>query len=241
MILRSPEKAAARASGAIRYFTGKPCRNGHIAERLVCDGHCIECKNINGKKSAQRHPQTSALAKRRYRERNREKLRAAYADYCERKGDEVREQKRRYAARNILKERARSKAKFYRDKEKCIERNKRWKENNRDKVNAIARRFRERHPLKGRMTAQNRRALRRGLKGKQTSQGIAELFRLQKNKCGYCRADLTKVSFHIDHITPVSKGGSNERKNLQILCQPCNSRKHASDPIDFAQSLGMLL
>ena len=27
-----------------RYFTGKPCRNGHIAERYVKGGRCVQCK-----------------------------------------------------------------------------------------------------------------------------------------------------------------------------------------------------
>ncbi|WP_278523477.1 HNH endonuclease [Methanobrevibacter arboriphilus] len=38
-------------------------------------------------------------------------------------------------------------------------------------------------------------------------------------KCG-TRKDLT-----IDHITPRSKGGSNELKNLQTLCRNCNIKK----------------
>lgn len=28
-----------------------------------------------------------------------------------------------------------------------------------------------------------------------------------------------------DHVVPVSRGGTNERRNLQILCRSCNSRK----------------
>ena len=36
----------ARAQGLSRYFTGKPCKRGHIAERILASGTCIECSKI---------------------------------------------------------------------------------------------------------------------------------------------------------------------------------------------------
>ena len=30
--------------GNKRYFTGKPCKNGHIADRLTSNRECVECK-----------------------------------------------------------------------------------------------------------------------------------------------------------------------------------------------------
>ena len=36
----------AKEKGLKRYFTGKACKNGHIAERLVCNKTCIDCERI---------------------------------------------------------------------------------------------------------------------------------------------------------------------------------------------------
>jgi hypothetical protein len=34
---------AARINGIARYFTGEPCKLGHIADRLVSNSTCVEC------------------------------------------------------------------------------------------------------------------------------------------------------------------------------------------------------
>src|SRR5262245_40750396 len=36
-------RAAAKAAGAKRFFTGLPCVHGHVAERLVSSANCAEC------------------------------------------------------------------------------------------------------------------------------------------------------------------------------------------------------
>lgn len=43
--------------------------------------------------------------------------------------------------------------------------------------------------------------------------------------CRYCGQ--TEGPFHIDHIVPVSRGGSNRDDNLCVACAPCNLSKSA--------------
>ena len=43
-------------------------------------------------------------------------------------------------------------------------------------------------------------------------------------KCIMCDDELSK-KFHIDHIQPISNGGTNKRDNLQALCQSCHIDK----------------
>ena len=36
-------KSEAKARGLKRYFTGKPCKRGHMCERSVSTSNCLEC------------------------------------------------------------------------------------------------------------------------------------------------------------------------------------------------------
>ena len=48
---------------------------------------------------------------------------------------------------------------------------------------------------------------------------------LERDRC--CVSCGSFENLEIDHIIPVSKGGSSERENLQILCKTCNRKKAA--------------
>lgn len=41
------ERKKAMAAGEKTYFTGYPCKNGHISDRLTSNGSCSECSRIN--------------------------------------------------------------------------------------------------------------------------------------------------------------------------------------------------
>lgn len=40
----------AKKLGVPRYYTGKPCKRGHLAERLASCGRCIECHSLQKRK-----------------------------------------------------------------------------------------------------------------------------------------------------------------------------------------------
>jgi len=43
-------RAEAKAKGLKRYFTGKPCKHGHVAERVVVNATCVECERASVRK-----------------------------------------------------------------------------------------------------------------------------------------------------------------------------------------------
>lgn len=52
------------------------------------------------------------------------------------------------------------------------------------------------------------------------------LFDRQGGCCAVCREELRGISdFDLDHKCPLSRGGTNEVKNLQLLCVPCHRKK----------------
>lgn len=172
-------RAKAQAAGAKWYFTGKPCRSGHVCSRYAVSGQCLEC---------------SRLQVKRYDERDRAERATA-----------ARERRRQ----NVEVARARLKA---------------WQQANPDIMRAGTIR---------------RRARQAGAEGSHTAADVAALLAAQRGGCGYCGVSIRK-GYEVDHIIPLSKGGSNWPRNLILACAPCNRRKGASDPLVFAAREGRL-
>lgn len=53
-----------------------------------------------------------------------------------------------------------------------------------------------------------------------------------KGPCAYCGDEATSV----DHIIPVSRGGTNARENLAPACKSCNSKKAARTPTEWKEA-----
>lgn len=148
-----------------------------------------------------------------------------------------------------------------------LELNTIWREGNREKHNASNRnrdplsdfKYRQRHKALikertaryrkdnyGRLTenARNRRARSKGAEGSHSKEDVLRILELQKERCATCTKKLVVAGpgrYHVDHIYPLARGGSNFPSNLQMLCPKCNLKKNAKDPIIWQQIHGKLL
>lgn len=69
---------------------------------------------------------------------------------------------------------------------------------------------------------------------------IPAIAKAQRGRCAVCRVDIRR-GYHVDHITPLARGGKHVARNIQLLCAPCNLRKSAKDPLVFMRETGRLL
>lgn len=63
----------AKELGLKRYFTGNPCKHGHISERKVCDGGCVECSKISSREWKLNNKEKVRKAQRKWFINNKEK------------------------------------------------------------------------------------------------------------------------------------------------------------------------
>lgn len=100
-------RAEAKRLGIGRYFTGKPCRHGHIEQRAAHTGRCLECDRERKRRETRENPERVHERKRKYRETNIDAVRAY--------------------------ERERSRNRYETDHAKRLEYNKQWREKNTEK------------------------------------------------------------------------------------------------------------
>lgn len=90
-----------------------------------------------------------------------------------------------------------------------------------------------------------RRARLENAPGHHTERDVLDLWERQEHRCAVpgCTYPITAESgpdkYHVDHMQPLTKGGSNGPENLQILCRTHNLRKHNKEAKDWFAENGM--
>lgn len=71
----------ALALGLTRYFTGKPCPKGHVAERKTSSGSCVVCNAKSVLRSRARNLESERRRKAKWRDDNREHYNKYFSAY----------------------------------------------------------------------------------------------------------------------------------------------------------------
>lgn len=82
-----------------------------------------------------------------------------------------------------------------------------------------------------------RRARHAACEGSHTAADVAAVYEQQNGLCAYCETELGG-SFHVDHVVPLSKGGTDWPDNLAVACATCNLTKNDDDLLTFVRKLG---
>lgn len=120
--------------------------------------------------------------------------------------------------------------------EKKLEQSRQWREANPEKIAKRYREYYEANPEKYATCKRNRRARKEAASGTHTAEDIQAQYARQRGKCYYC-GEKVNENYHVDHVTPLAKGGSNGPENLVIACPSCNLSKGPKLPLDFCGRL----
>lgn len=188
----------ARLRGDEHYFTGKPCKNGHVAKRMVSNGCCMECARINTSKHRQSETEEQRLMRLKSSAERAAAWRAKNPDH-----ENTKIVKRRYMAEN--REKINSKSREYTAK-------------NKEKVAQIGRLWRLKYPEKNVAKTARRNAAKMQRTPSWLNHGhwfeITAIYEL----CAAWRK--IGMDYHVDHIVPLqgeTVSGLHVPWNLQVL------------------------
>lgn len=207
----SNTRSEAREKGENLYFTGAPCKRGHVAPRFTKTAICTDCNREHSLGWARENAAKKARMDAEYRRKNPEAARKKGADYYAANKERINARGRDYHARTAPERHASA---------------RKWREANPDKTRAAQARFRAANKDKINAWA----ALRRARK----MQGYMMLSPAQKSAIEAFYAEARKLTLEtgirheVDHIHPlvgVNFSGLHVPWNLQIITSDANKRK----------------
>ena len=222
---------------------GKPCKKCGTSE-WYSNGTCKSCAKATCRKQRDAHPEKVREWNRKWRRENPEKARESDRRWRATNSEKERERsrKRKHNPRTEMTEEARERERA-RDRKRNADNPGRrgkypqkWHEQNKERDRQRINEWMRSHPEERVRYEHARRSRKSASGGSYTVAEWKGLVAHYGNKCLCCgRSD---VALTVDHVVPVSKGGTSNIENLQPLCLSCNSKKQ-DKIIDYRPGKGL--
>jgi len=245
-IITRPE---AKEKGLSHYYTGKPCKHGHVSNRRTDNGNCLVCarercsaadyKNYKAGWYRDNKQQVMAARKKRYSKNKRAILEKQNAYYHRNKEWILKHQSECYNRdRDEIRQRLRARyaALPQHERDEIQRKNREWRENNQEKYVLAKKRWAEKNH--GRLKAvyaaysRTRQAKKR--------MACPDWVKMDEIKNIYLVrqeiSDAAGVEYHVDHYYPIQGKticGLHVPWNLQIITAEENLAKGNKMPKDF--------
>lgn len=223
-------RAEAKALGMKHYFTGKSCKRGHRAKRLVSTHHCVVCSRELVAQWHADHPGRNAEYRAKSYAANKEKHKAGVYAAIRKNPEQHRARQRAWWARNP--EKGAQYTRKWRDahpmteeqRQRGIKKSIEWAQANREKRRAIALKWVKTHRPEAnanhaRYYAKKTNAMPRWVDHAE----IKKFYVVARQKTRE-----TGIPYHVDHIIPLrgeTVSGLHVPWNLQVIPGEDNMKK----------------
>lgn len=206
-----------------------------MKDKLRLRGHCKACRreyanayrkreNVQAKAKEvyQRDREKRLASGRKWRQENPDKFRASQQNRSDRT-DYMREYSRKYNQRADVKAAMRLRVQKRRATPEGVESERNYRASERGRQSQKERKMR-------------RRARLAGTFGTVTAADVRMQLESQKHTCWWC-GESVGSDYHVDHIIPLARGGTNEPRNICISCPQCNLSKGSKMPSEWGGRL----
>lgn len=225
--------------------------NGWLPNTLVCfpkkrgktAARCKACAYAYQREWQAANPDKVRAKSRRHDDKRRHVHNARTRAYRHVNAETVGRRRRELYAQNNAHEREVKRAWRRHNPDKQAQYSKRWRDkrpeaqrqatSNWRKANpGYGLAWRRANPIKLRVYSQRRRAAKAASIQQHTERDILIQYESQRGRCWWC-GNLVDNTYHIDHLIPLSRGGSNAPENIVISCPACNLSKGSKLPQEW--------
>lgn len=186
---------------------------------------CKSCAKAKAKQWIVDNPDRVKARNKRYYQENAERMRAKTKKWYQENTERARATIKNHYQENKESYRASNRKWVTTNPERAKEIQQSFNERRPDRRREIARQYNKRNPEKMRQIRHKRWAIEHSAEGHFTAADITQLYEEQCGRCAYCGITL-HGEYHVDHIIPLSRNGTNWPDNLALACQLCNLSKN---------------